>query len=144
MSFMYIMRNAAWLACSVVLSQVIFLLVALWVMTSQPGGILMPFVILVSLSVVVGAGLCWKCSRRSVFFMGAAIALYMPATHAFFWVVALAQDLIRGDNLPGPSLQAVGEYPLSLTLLLPYLIIAILAMGGGLIAQSRRLRRKQA
>lgn len=137
MKAMPLLKKTAWLACGVVLSQLIFHLSLLLVVTGSVSGALIPALIALSLSMIAGYALCRRATRLDVFLMGAAIAGYAPLTRGVLWVAAFVQDVMRGDGLPGVSLTVMLNLPTNTGVMLVMALIGLFAALSGLAASKR-------
>lgn len=139
MKQMKFFRSAAWLACGVVSSQLIFSAVALLVSAEMLDGTWLPILLVVASSMCIGYLLTRRASRRAILLLGSCIALYLPAQRGLFWLAAFIQDVHRGGPIPGVSLQAVMAVSSGLSVMSVMLFIAVIITAVGLLIGHHRL-----
>jgi len=131
------LKKTAWLACGVVLSHLIFHLSLLLVVSGVVSGALIPALMALSLSMIVGFILCRRATRLDVLLMGIAIAGYAPLTRIVLWGAAFIQDVMRGDGLPGASLSVMLNLPTNASVMLVMALIGLFTALAGLAASKR-------
>jgi hypothetical protein len=128
-------RHVAWLSTGVVLSYLHFDVVSSLVQEQVITGRYAPMALSFFASIVIGAVLCCRAPARAAWQLGAAIASYLPALYSLLWLVAGAQDLLRGDGLPGASLSIMMELPRSDMLMLVMVMTGITVTVSGRLCQ---------
>lgn len=130
------LRYAAWLSAGVVSVMILMNLSAALVMRGHIGGGAPIAAFTIVCAAVIGSVLAKNASTKDALIFAVCIALYRPALYLLAWPVALVQDLIRNQGLPGESLNVVMALNPQVA---PFLVILITA---AIIFISSRIVRK--
>lgn len=132
-------KTVTWLACGIVLSQLIFSATAILVSAKILEGALVQIFFVFAVSAFSGFLLARKASLRATMLLGACIALHMPGQHAFYYLAALIQDLYRGGPLPGVSIRAVVAASPPISIMSIMVVIALIITATGMLTGSNHL-----
>ena len=132
-------KTVTWLACGIVLSQLIFSAAAILVSAKILEGAFVQILFVFAVSAFSGFLLARKASRRATLLLGACIALHLPGQHALYYLAALIQDLYRGGPLPGASIRAVMAASPSISIMSVMVVIALIITATGLLTGSNHL-----
>jgi len=130
------LRYAAWLSAGVVSVMVLMNFSAALVMEGYIGGGAPIAAFTIVCAAVIGGLLAKNATTKDALIFAVCIALYRPALYLLAWPVALIQDLIRNQGLPGKSLEVVMALNPQMA---PFLVILITA---AIIFFSSRIARK--
>lgn len=109
-----------------------FEVISLLVNSGQLGGLYAPMALSVLMSVVIGAVFCGAATKRSTWKLGILAMLFQPAVYVFLWGIALCQDLLRTDGLPGKSMSVMGQIGI------PWAVFLVMVVTGLIVIVSGR------